>query len=65
MNLNELRKEIDAIDEQVVNLLNRRASIAQEIGHHKSKSKLHHYTPEREQSATRRRAGGERRFARA
>lgn len=54
MNLNELRKEIDAIDEQVVNLLNRRASIAQEIGHHKSKSKLHHYTPEREQSVYKR-----------
>jgi chorismate mutase/prephenate dehydratase len=54
MNLNELRKEIDTIDEQVVNLLNRRASIAQEIGHHKSKSKLHHYTPEREQSVYKR-----------
>ncbi len=49
MNLNELRKEIDQIDEQVVSLLSRRAAIAQEIGHHKSKTRSHYFTPEREQ----------------
>ena len=54
MSLNELRKEIDAIDEQVVALLNRRAAIAQEIGHAKTRSKLQHYTPEREQSVYKR-----------
>ncbi len=54
MNLNELRKEIDTIDEQVVALLNRRAEIAQEIGHHKSRSKSFHYTPEREQTVYKR-----------
>jgi chorismate mutase / prephenate dehydratase len=54
MNVSELRKEIDTIDEQVVNLLNRRAAIAQEIGHHKSRSKTFHYTPEREQTVYKR-----------
>jgi len=54
MNLNELRKEIDAIDEQVVTLLNRRAEIAQEIGHHKTRDKSPYFTPEREQTVYKR-----------
>ncbi len=54
MSLNDLRKEIDKIDEQVVQLLSRRASIAQEIGHHKSRTSTHYFTPEREQTVYKR-----------
>jgi chorismate mutase / prephenate dehydratase len=50
MSLNDLRKEIDQIDEQVIKLLNRRAEIAQEIGQHKARSRSHYFTPEREQT---------------
>ena len=49
MNLNDLRKEIDRIDEQVLALLNRRAELAQEVGRHKARSRSHYFTPEREQ----------------
>jgi chorismate mutase/prephenate dehydratase len=49
MNLNELRKQIDQIDEQIITLLNRRAELAQEVGHHKTRSRSHYFTPEREQ----------------
>ncbi len=49
MNLTELRKEIDQIDEQVLKLLNRRAEIAQEVGRHKTRSRAPYFTPEREQ----------------
>ncbi|MBP6530553.1 MAG: chorismate mutase, partial [Burkholderiales bacterium] len=34
--LNELRKKIDAIDDEVLSLLSRRAGIAQEVGHTKA-----------------------------
>lgn len=54
MNLHELRKEIDQIDEQVVGLLNRRAEIAQEIGRHKARTRSHYFTPEREQTVYKR-----------
>lgn len=50
MNLNDLRKEIDRIDEQVVQLLNRRAEVVQEVGHHKTRARSHYFTPEREQA---------------
>lgn len=50
MSLPEWRKEIDRIDEQVVQLLNRRADLALQIGHAKSSTRSHYYTPEREQS---------------
>jgi monofunctional chorismate mutase len=40
MNLNECRKEIDEIDTQIVALLNRRGSIAKEIGMTKAKAGL-------------------------
>lgn len=49
MSLPEWRKEIDQIDEQVLRLLNRRAELAQQIGHAKSRARSHHFTPEREQ----------------
>lgn len=48
MSLPEWRKEIDKIDEQMVQLLNRRAELAQQIGHAKSSSRSHYFTPERE-----------------
>jgi chorismate mutase/prephenate dehydratase len=48
MSLPELRKEIDRIDEQVIDLLNRRAALAQQIGHAKSSTRSQYFTPERE-----------------
>ncbi len=48
MSLPEWRKEIDKIDEQVVQMLNRRAELAQQIGHAKSSTRSHYFTPERE-----------------
>ena len=44
----DLRKEIDAIDDQIVELLNRRAEVAKEIGQHKARARSHYFTPERE-----------------
>jgi len=48
MEINELRQEIDQIDRQVLELLNRRASIAKEIGMHKQRTKNSYFIPERE-----------------
>lgn len=48
MSVNDLRKEIDRVDEQLVALLNRRAELAQEIGRHKARNRSHYFTPERE-----------------
>lgn len=50
MNINELRKKIDEIDQKIINLLNERASCAQEIGKIKSGSQVPFYVPEREKS---------------
>src|SRR5882672_1079073 len=54
MSLPEWRKEIDRIDEQVIELLNRRADLAQQIGHAKSHQRTHHFTPEREHTVFKR-----------
>lgn len=54
MNLNDLRKEIDQIDAQVLDLLSRRAEIVQEVGHHKTRARSHYFTPEREQTVFKR-----------
>lgn len=54
MSLPELRKEIDRLDEQLVQLLNRRAEIAQQVGHAKSTTRAHYFTPEREQAVFKR-----------
>jgi chorismate mutase / prephenate dehydratase len=43
-----LRKKIDQIDAKVVDLLNDRASLAQRIGHSKSRSNKEVYAPQRE-----------------
>lgn len=54
--LNELRKQIDAIDDEVLALLSKRAGIAQEVGHSKAPgSPL--YRPEREAMILRRLQG--------
>ena len=54
MSLPEWRKEIDRIDEQVIQLLNRRAELAQQIGHAKSSTRSHYFTPEREHNVFKR-----------
>ncbi len=54
MSLSDLRKEIDSIDEQVLSMLNRRAELAQQVGHAKSHAKTHYFTPEREHSVFKR-----------
>ncbi len=50
MNIDELRKKIDEIDQKIISLLNERAICAQEIGHIKSKSNAPIYVPEREKT---------------
>lgn len=46
--LDELRREIDAIDEQLVRLLSARAACALEIGREKKEKGLEVYQPARE-----------------
>lgn len=48
MKLNKLRSQIDATDNQIVSLLNRRAKIILDIGTFKSRSGASVYCPERE-----------------
>lgn len=48
MGINELRREIDGLDQQLVELLNKRAEIALEIGKHKQQAKKNFFAPERE-----------------
>ncbi|MBP6964277.1 MAG: prephenate dehydratase [Armatimonadetes bacterium] len=48
MDLNDLRKEIDRIDAEVLALLNKRAETAMEIGKHKEKTRKSFFAPERE-----------------
>ncbi len=48
MSLPDWRKEIDRIDAQVIDLLNRRAQLAQQIGEAKSSTRANYFTPERE-----------------
>lgn len=46
--LDEIRQDIDAIDRQLVQLLNSRASLAQEVGRVKGRDQRPYFTPERE-----------------
>ena len=46
--LDELRRQIDALDERLVELLNARAACALEIGHEKKLAGLEVYQPSRE-----------------
>lgn len=49
MGIDILRKQIDAIDEQLLELCNERARLAQQIGIEKQRLGLPIYVPEREQ----------------
>ncbi|MDZ4727825.1 MAG: prephenate dehydratase [Leptospira sp.] len=46
--LNKLRSEIDALDEQIISLIQKRAEFAQQIGHVKKNSNEPIYRPDRE-----------------
>ena len=46
--LEELRGEIDSIDAQMLELLSRRATLAQEVGRNKSQTDTQFFSPERE-----------------
>lgn len=48
--INQLRNELDQINEQILQLLSRRAEIVQQVGEFKKDSNLPLYDPEREQS---------------
>jgi chorismate mutase / prephenate dehydratase len=48
MSLQDLRKQIDAIDAQLLELLSQRARLAQEVGHAKGRSQTQFFSPERE-----------------
>lgn len=48
MDISELRKQIDSIDRQILDLLNKRAEIALEIGKQKERTKKTFFAPERE-----------------
>jgi chorismate mutase/prephenate dehydratase len=52
--LKPLREQIDAIDAQLIDLLNRRARIAQEVGHVKAETNAPVFRPEREAMVLRR-----------
>jgi chorismate mutase/prephenate dehydratase len=55
--LKELRAEIDAVDDQILSLLNRRAAAAIEVGKIKEEQNLKFYVPEREVEILRRLTG--------
>jgi len=46
--LNELRSELDAIDEKLVELFNQRASCVLKIGRYKQQNRMAVYEPKRE-----------------
>jgi chorismate mutase/prephenate dehydratase len=48
--LEDLRKEIDGIDDQLIKLLNKRINIVREVGERKRKTKSTIYRPEREKA---------------
>jgi len=48
MSLDDLRKKIDALDEQIINLLNERAKCSVEVGKLKRENNAEVYVPERE-----------------
>jgi chorismate mutase/prephenate dehydratase len=52
--IQSLRKKIEAVDDQILKLLNRRALIVQEIGKVKSEMKMDYYSPRREEEILRR-----------
>ena len=50
MSIEELRKDIDKIDEEILRLLNQRTELALKIGELKTKSDKNYYVPTREKS---------------
>ena len=48
MKLKSLRKKIDNIDREIIQLLNKRASVAKSVGHLKDRAKSGVYVPDRE-----------------
>ncbi len=48
MSISDLRQQIDALDGELLDLLSRRARLAQEVGHNKVKSATSFFAPERE-----------------
>ncbi|MEX0326468.1 MAG: prephenate dehydratase [Puniceicoccaceae bacterium] len=49
MDLDALRKEIDAIDQELLERLNRRVQLAQKVGHYKLERGMEVYVPSREE----------------
>ncbi len=47
-NLNDLRKEIDKLDSRIIDLINKRGKVSQDIGESKKKKKQPIYSPDRE-----------------
>ncbi|MBM3862947.1 MAG: prephenate dehydratase [Verrucomicrobia bacterium] len=54
MNLDDIRRRIDAIDRELLGLLNRRADLVHEVGLVKKRDGLQIYAPDREESMLRR-----------
>ncbi len=54
MNLDDIRKQIDTIDQDLLNLLSQRADLVHEVGVVKKRDGLQIYAPEREESLLRR-----------
>jgi chorismate mutase/prephenate dehydratase len=54
VNLDDIRRQIDAIDQELLDLLNRRADLVHEVGVVKKRDGLQIYAPEREESLLRR-----------
>ncbi|KIH75558.1 chorismate mutase [Geoalkalibacter ferrihydriticus] len=48
MDISDIRKQIDALDNELLKIFNQRAQLALDIGHHKKKLGLAVYDPERE-----------------
>jgi chorismate mutase/prephenate dehydratase len=48
MSLQDLRRQIDAIDSELLELLSARARLVQEVGESKARTATHFFTPERE-----------------
>ena len=58
MDLGELRKQIDAIDQQILDLLNRRAAVVQQVGQVKLREGMDFHAPQREEEILERLTGG-------
>ena len=57
MDLKEVIKRIDALDEEILKLLNRRAQVVLEVGELKTKTNASPYVPQREREIMERLVG--------